>query len=96
LNVGLSQKRAEKQPCIQRLKVREIEYIPLVTLTPMALEIDHHDLTNRVCADETSRQHVLAPGLSREDLRLKGDLLAMVKCEGETSQNTLTNERLVT
>jgi hypothetical protein len=30
------------------LKAREIEYLSPVTLTPMALEIGHRDLTNRV------------------------------------------------
>ena len=45
----VNHKRAEK-------KAREIEYIPLVTLTPMALEIDHRDLTNRVTTLLTSRQ----------------------------------------
>jgi hypothetical protein len=34
------------------LKAREIEYIPLVKLTLMALEIDRRDLTNRVNRDE--------------------------------------------
>src|SRR5215204_1621326 len=31
-----------------RMKVGETEYIPLVKLSPMALEIDRRDLTNRV------------------------------------------------
>jgi len=35
------------------LKARETEYIPLVKLTPMVLEIDHRDLTNRVKASFT-------------------------------------------
>jgi hypothetical protein len=47
------QKRAEKRSCIRRLKARETEYIPLVTLTPMALEIDGRELTNRVTTSFT-------------------------------------------
>ena len=30
------------------MKAREVEYIPLVALTPRVLENDHRDLTNRV------------------------------------------------
>jgi Peptidase propeptide and YPEB domain len=42
-------KSAEKRSCTERLKGREIAYMPVVTLTPMASEIDHRNLTNRVC-----------------------------------------------
>jgi hypothetical protein len=35
--------------CIRRLKAIETEYLPLVTFTPMAWEMDRRDLTNRVC-----------------------------------------------
>jgi hypothetical protein len=38
----------EPWSCTRRLKVRAIEYIPLVTLPPLASENDHPDLTNRV------------------------------------------------
>jgi hypothetical protein len=34
------------------MKAREIAYMPLVTLSPMASEIYHRDLTNRVNRDE--------------------------------------------
>jgi hypothetical protein len=44
----LSQKCAQKRYCIQCLKAREPEYIPLATHTLKALEIDRRDLTNRV------------------------------------------------
>jgi hypothetical protein len=44
----LSQNRAEKQSCIEHLEVREIDYMPLVTRTPLALAIDRRDFTNRV------------------------------------------------
>jgi hypothetical protein len=44
----LIQKSVEQRSRIRRLKVRETEYIPLVKLTPMALETDRRDLTNRV------------------------------------------------
>jgi hypothetical protein len=30
----------------------KIEYMPLVRLTPMALEMDHRDYTTRVCRGE--------------------------------------------
>ena len=49
----VSQKRAEKRPCIERLKGEEIAYIPLVILTRKALEINHRDLTNRVTTSFT-------------------------------------------
>jgi hypothetical protein len=39
---------AEKWSRIRRLKARETEAMPLVTRTPMALEIGRRDLTNRV------------------------------------------------
>jgi hypothetical protein len=39
----------EKQSCTECLKAPEIAYSLLVTLAPMALEIFHRDLTNRVC-----------------------------------------------
>ena len=38
--------------CIRCLEARETEDIPLVTRTPMVLEMGHYDLTNRVCRDE--------------------------------------------
>lgn len=41
-------KSAEQRSRIQCLKAGETEYIPLVKLTPMALETDRRDLTNRV------------------------------------------------
>ena len=44
----LSQERAEQQSCIRRVKAREIPYIPLVPLTPMALEMGRRALTNGV------------------------------------------------
>jgi hypothetical protein len=44
----LSQKRAEKQSRTECMKAREIAYMPLPTLAPMASEIYHCDLTNRV------------------------------------------------
>jgi hypothetical protein len=44
----LSQKHAEKQSCIQRVKAGEIEPIPLASLAPMTLQIGHADLPNRV------------------------------------------------
>jgi hypothetical protein len=42
------QKRAEEQSCIQCLMARESKYTPLLKLTSRALEIDRHELTNRV------------------------------------------------
>ena len=33
------------------MKASDIAYLPLVTLTPMTMEIDRRDLTNRVCSD---------------------------------------------
>jgi hypothetical protein len=33
------------------LKARETEYMPLVQLSPLALEIDRRELTNRVSYD---------------------------------------------
>jgi hypothetical protein len=53
----LSQKRAEKQSCTECLKAREIAYMPLVTLAPMASEIYHRDLTNRVTTSFTLVGH---------------------------------------
>jgi hypothetical protein len=50
----LIQKHPEKRSCIRRLKARETEYIPLLKLTYMALEIDRRDLTNRVTTSFTS------------------------------------------
>jgi hypothetical protein len=47
-SVWFSQKRAEKRPCIQRLKAREIKYIFPVARTLMALESDRGALTHRV------------------------------------------------
>jgi hypothetical protein len=44
----LSQNRVDKRSCIERLKAHKITCIPLVTLIPIALEIDCRDLTNRV------------------------------------------------
>lgn len=38
----------EKQSCLQHLKASESEYGSLVTLTSMALTIEHRDLTDRV------------------------------------------------
>jgi hypothetical protein len=49
----LTQKRAEKRADTQRSKVRETKPISLVTRTPLALEIGHRDLTNRVTASVT-------------------------------------------
>jgi hypothetical protein len=57
-------KCAEKRSYIERLKGKEIAYIPLVTLTPMALEIGHRDLPNRV-----SRGQVWASGTSNHATR---------------------------
>jgi hypothetical protein len=50
----LTQKRAEKWADTQRSKARETEPMSLVTRTPLALEISHRDLTNRVTASFTS------------------------------------------
>jgi hypothetical protein len=47
----LNQKRADQRFWIRCLEVRETEDISLVKLTPMVLEMDHHDLPNRVCSD---------------------------------------------
>ena len=44
----LRQERAEKQPYLERVHAREIASIPLVTLTPIALEIAPYDVTNGV------------------------------------------------
>jgi hypothetical protein len=44
----LIQKRSEKRACIRHSKARETEAMPLVTRTPMALEMDGCALTNRV------------------------------------------------
>jgi hypothetical protein len=49
----VSQKRAEKQACIQRLRARETEAIPLVTHSSMALAIGRSDLPNRVTVSFT-------------------------------------------
>jgi hypothetical protein len=48
----VTSKRAEKWSRILRLKARETEAMPLVTRTPMALEIGRRALTNRVKSDE--------------------------------------------
>jgi hypothetical protein len=40
----------------ERLKDRNIEHMPLVTGTPMALGIDHRNLTNSVNRDEGCRE----------------------------------------
>ena len=50
----LIQKRAEEQSCLQCLMARESEYTPLLKLTSRALEIDRHELTNRVKTSFTS------------------------------------------
>jgi hypothetical protein len=44
----LNQKCADKRPRLERLADRDTAYIPLVTRTPLALEVDRRDLTNRV------------------------------------------------
>ena len=51
------QKRAAQRACIRRLKARETEDISLVTRIPMASEIDHRDLTNRVTTPFTLVGH---------------------------------------
>jgi hypothetical protein len=43
----LIQKQAEKQSRRRRLKPRETEYIPLLKLTPMALDINRRELSHR-------------------------------------------------
>ncbi len=43
------QKHAATWSHVRRLKARETAYMPLMPLTPMALEIDHRESTNRVC-----------------------------------------------
>ena len=48
----VSQKRAGKRVYTRRLKDSETKYMPLETLTPMALEIDRRALTNSVGRDE--------------------------------------------
>jgi hypothetical protein len=50
----LSQKHAEKQSCIQRLKASQIGLVPLVSLVFMTLQMRHGDLPNRVRASFTS------------------------------------------
>jgi hypothetical protein len=50
----LSQKLLEKRSCIRRLKAREILAMPLVIRTPMALETDCRDFTNRASTPLTS------------------------------------------
>jgi hypothetical protein len=47
------QKSLDKRSCLLHLKARETEYIPLVKLTPLVLEIDHRDLPNRVTTSFT-------------------------------------------
>jgi hypothetical protein len=44
----VTSKSLDKRSCPLHLKARETEYIPLVKLTPMVLEIDHRDLPNSV------------------------------------------------
>ena len=61
----LSRKSLEKRPCTRCLKA-ETGYIPLVKLTPMALEIDHRDLPNRVGRGHVCTTHAQTPpGLQR-------------------------------
>src|SRR5262245_61425156 len=50
----LTQTRAEKRADTQRSKARETQPMSLVTLTPLALETGHRDLTNRVNTSFTS------------------------------------------
>jgi hypothetical protein len=45
---GVSRKRAETRSCIERLKDRDSEPMPLVTRTPRAWEIAPRDFTHRV------------------------------------------------
>jgi hypothetical protein len=64
----LSQKCAD-------LKAREIEYLSPVTLTPMALEIDHRDLPNRITTSLTpGRTETDLAGPSVSQPRLRGHL----------------------
>jgi hypothetical protein len=44
---------------MRRLKARETEDIPLVKCSPMALEIEGCDFTNRVCCDEGCAVYVI-------------------------------------
>jgi hypothetical protein len=57
IEVGFTPQSLDKRSCLLHLKARETEYIPLVKLTPMVLEIDHRDLTNRVCLGEGCHTH---------------------------------------
>jgi hypothetical protein len=45
---GEVKKGMGKRSSIRCLKARETESMPLVTRTPMALEVDRRELTNRV------------------------------------------------
>jgi hypothetical protein len=56
------QHRVDKRPYFLPLKAREAEAMPLVRCTPMALEIDHRDVTTSV-----SRDHVGTGGKMRYD-----------------------------
>src|SRR5262245_16021131 len=58
-NVVCTPKRAGKRTHTRRLKARETKYMPLETLTPMALEIDRRELTNRVNRDEVWARYPL-------------------------------------
>ena len=60
LTLLVNSKRAEKRSCIQRSKARKTEPLPLVKRTPVALEVDCRDLTNRV-----SCGHVCGGGVSK-------------------------------
>jgi hypothetical protein len=67
----LTQKRAEKRDDKQRSKARETESISLVTRTPLALEIGHRDLPNRVTTSYT---------LARNDAGSRVRSLRMRQC----------------
>jgi hypothetical protein len=70
----LIQKRSEKRACIRHSKARETEAMPLVTRTPMALEMDGCALTNRVKTSFTPVRSeadlVMAVGVQRFPRRL--------------------------
>jgi hypothetical protein len=51
----LNQKCVDEQSYLRGLEARETKYIPPVTLTPIALEITHRDLTNRYAGGEFRR-----------------------------------------
>jgi hypothetical protein len=64
----VSQKCADQRSSTRDLKARKTEYISLVILVRMTLEIDRGDLPNRVCCDALGPLEYLPPGVELKDV----------------------------